>query len=61
MYLLDIHVRVSYSIFLATFTVHNGPREAPELAQITSWITITTDNIKNCSLTEFQVLKYHPC
>ena len=30
MYSLDIHV--SYSIFLATFIAHNGPREAPELA-----------------------------
>ena len=29
MYSLDIHV--SYSIFLATFMAHNGPREAPEL------------------------------
>ena len=30
MYLLDI--RVSYSIYQATFMAHNGPREAPELA-----------------------------
>ena len=30
MYSLDICV--NYSIFLVTFTAHNGPREAPELA-----------------------------
>ena len=30
MYSLDI--RVSYSIFLATFTARNGRREVPELA-----------------------------
>ena len=28
----SLDILVSYTIFLATFTVHNGRREAPELA-----------------------------